>query len=121
MTEVFEVWREVRSRLAGDEAAIARELERIDSELDVDVGSSSDVCDHIEHIATIAGIDAVGIGSDYDGMSLVPADMPDVSAYPRITEELSRRGWSEGELRKLLGDNVLRVIDDADAVASRRI
>lgn len=118
MRGLYAVWRDVRERLVGDEAAIARELDRIDRELDVALGTSSDICDHIEHIATLAGIDAVGLGSDYDGMSLVPEDMPDVSSYPRITETLLDRGWSEGDLRKLLGDNVLRVLDDADAVAT---
>lgn len=117
MLQVFDTWREVRARLAGDERAIAAELVRIEAELDLDLGSAAVVCDHIEHIADVAGVDAVGLGSDYDGMNLTPADMQDVTSYPRITEELIRRGWSEGDLRKLLGDNVLRVMDDAAAVA----
>ena len=117
MTRVFDTWREVRTRLAGDEPAITAELARRDAELDVDLGSSAVVCDHIEHIADVAGVDSVGVGSDYDGMSLTPRDMPDVASFPRITETLLARGWSESELRKLLGDNILRVMDAADAVA----
>lgn len=119
MAGLYDVWREVRLRLAGDEGAIAAELDRIDRELDVDCGTSADVCDHIEYIADRAGIDAVGIGSDYDGMSLVPDDMPDVSSYPLLTAELLRRGWSESDVRKLLGENILRVLDAADGVATQ--
>ena len=118
MLRLFDTWREVRARLAGDERAITDELARGEAGLDVDPGSSAVVADHIEHIADRAGVDAVGLGSDYDGMTLTPADMPDVTSYPRITEVLLARGWSEGDLRKLLGDNILRVMDAADAVAS---
>jgi membrane dipeptidase len=119
MGGLYDVWRGVRARLAGDESAIAAELDRIDSELDVDCGDSADICDHIEHIADRAGIDSVGIGSDYDGMSLVPDDMPDVSSYPVLTTELLRRGWSEGDVRKVLGENTMRVLGAADAVATQ--
>lgn len=119
MAGLYDVWREVRVRLAGDERAITAEFDRIDRELDVDCGTSADVCDHIEYIVDRAGIDAVGIGSDYDGMSLVPGDMPDVSSYPALTAELLRRGWSEGDVRKLLGENILRVLDAADGVAAQ--
>ena len=81
------------------------------------VGHVSDVVDHIEHLADVAGIDAVGLGSDFDGTSTLPAGLDDTSCYPAITDELLARGWSEGDVRKVLGENTLRVMEAAAAVA----
>jgi membrane dipeptidase len=78
-----------------------------------------DVADHIEHVRDVAGIDHVGIGSDFDGISSTPVGLEDVSTYPALLEELSRRGWTEGELRKLVGENLLRAWREAEAVARR--
>jgi membrane dipeptidase len=76
------------------------------------------VADHIEHIAKIAGVDHVGIGSDYDGVGKdLPAGLGDVSTYPGLLAELMRRGWSDGDVAKLAGGNILRVMDKAEAVA----
>jgi membrane dipeptidase len=82
-----------------------------------DVGT---VADHIEHIAKIAGIDHVGIGSDYDGVSALPQGLEDVACFPNLTAELLRRGYSEGDVKKVLGGNVLRVMREAEEI-SRRI
>jgi len=78
-----------------------------------------DVADHIEHIARVAGIDHVGIGSDFDGIGTVPVGLEDVGDFPALFVELSRRGWSEEDLAKLAGKNVLRAWSEAEAVASR--
>jgi len=78
-----------------------------------------DVADHIEHVVEVAGIDHVGIGSDFDGISSTPVGLEDVSTYPRIFAELSRRGWSEENMAKLAGENVLRVMRQAEEVARR--
>ncbi|MGA8278215.1 MAG: dipeptidase [Rhodanobacteraceae bacterium] len=82
----------------------------------------ADVADHVEHVRDIAGIDHVGIGSDFDGIDFTIAGLEDVSKFPNLLEELARRGWSNDDLRKLAGENFLRVLDAADAVrdASRR-
>ena len=117
MRGMFDEWRRLRVELHGDEEAIAAEIERIEFGLDLDRGSVSDVVDHIEHIAEVAGVDAVGLGSDFDGVSMMPAGLEDVSCYPTITEELLRRDWSEAEIRKVLGDNSLRALEHAQAVA----
>lgn len=77
------------------------------------------VADHIDHVRKVAGIDHVGLGSDYDGISAVPAGLEDVSHYPDLLAELMRRGYSETDIRKVAGLNVLRVMRDAEAVAVR--
>ena len=73
--------------------------------------------DHIDHIAKVAGIDHVGIGSDFDGVSSLPVGMEDISKLPNITYELLRRGYSEKDIRKVLGENFLRVFAEAERVA----
>jgi membrane dipeptidase len=79
----------------------------------------ADVADHIEHIAALAGVDHVGIGSDFDGITSTPVGLEDVSTFPAVFAELSRRGWSEEDLAKLAGENILRVMRESEAVARR--
>jgi membrane dipeptidase len=78
-----------------------------------------DVADHIEYVRDIAGIDYVGIGSDFDGISSTPVGLEDVSTYPALFAELSRRGWTESDLRKLAGENLLRAWREAESSARR--
>ena len=77
------------------------------------------VADHIDHIARIAGRDHVGIGSDFYGSTDEPKGLEDVSRFPDLFAELIRRGWSDGDLEKLAGGNLLRVLGAAEAVAAR--
>ena len=77
------------------------------------------VADHIEHIRDVAGIEHVGIGGDYDGNSLWPEGLSDVSMYPNLFAELIRRGWSDKDLKLLAGENVLRAMERAEAVSRR--
>ncbi|MEX1137597.1 MAG: dipeptidase [Balneolales bacterium] len=79
----------------------------------------SQVADHIDHIRDIIGVDHIGIGGDYDGTSGFPVGLEDVSTYPNLFAELLRRGYSEGDLKKIAGLNVLRVMRDAEEVAVR--
>jgi len=70
-----------------------------------------DLVDHVEHIIQVAGIDHVGLGSDFDGVLSLPAGIEDCSKLPAITEELLRRGRSDDDVRKVLGENVLRLME----------
>lgn len=79
----------------------------------------ADVADHIEHVREVAGVEHVGIGSDFDGISRGPIGLEDVSDFPALFAELSRRGWSEEELGSLAGGNLLRVLREAEAAARR--
>ncbi|MDB5696297.1 MAG: rane dipeptidase [Sphingomonas bacterium] len=77
------------------------------------------VADHVEHIARVAGRDSVGLGGDYDGIQGTgPVAMKGVDAYPLLFAELARRGWSDADMGKLAGGNVLRVMERAEAVAA---
>jgi membrane dipeptidase len=79
----------------------------------------SQVADHIDHVRKLAGPDHVGIGSDFDGIDTVPEGLDDVSKFPQLFAELIRRGWSDDDLRKLAGGNLLRVLRAAEATAAR--
>jgi membrane dipeptidase len=76
------------------------------------------VADHIDHMRQVAGIDHVGIGSDFDGIQSTPVGLEDVSKYPALAAELLRRGYSEGDVQKVLGQNVLRVMRDVERTAA---
>ena len=80
-------------------------------------GTIHDVMDHIEHVIKVAGIDHVGIGSDFDGVSSLPQGLDDVSYYPGLTQLMLDRGYTESDIHKLLGENVLRVFEKAEQVA----
>ena len=69
--------------------------------------------DHIDHIARVAGVDHVGIGSDFDGVTALPIGMEDVTMLPRIAQHLIDRGYSDSDIRKILGGNMLRVLETA--------
>jgi membrane dipeptidase len=78
-----------------------------------------EVADHIDHIAKVAGIDHVGIGSDYDGVdNSLPEGLDSVATYPALLAEMLRRGWSDADVAKLAGGNVLRVMEQAEKVAA---
>jgi membrane dipeptidase len=78
------------------------------------------VADHIEHIRAVAGMDHVGLGSDFDGITEVPVGLEDVSKFPDLIAELLRRGWSEQDVKKVAGLNVLRVLRATEQVAAKK-
>jgi len=77
------------------------------------------VANHIDHIRKVAGINHIGIGSDFDGITTVPQNLEDVSKYPVLVAELLRRGYTKDDLKKILGQNVLRVMRQVEQVAAR--
>ena len=81
--------------------------------------TSAMLVDHIDHIVEVAGIDHVGLGSDFDGTLLLPEDVPDVSGYPEITRRLIERGYGRSEIEKILGENTLRVLAEVEEKAYR--
>lgn len=117
-----EVW-EMEENLWATDAAIetVREYREIWRAYDAEFGavraSINDVADHIEHVRDIAGIDHVGIGSDFWGMPDMPIGLEDVSGFPRLFAVLIQRGWNDEELRKLAGENLLRVMRTTEVVA----
>ena len=79
----------------------------------------ADVADHIDHIRKVAGIDHVGIGSDFDGIPETPAGLEGVDKFPALLTELARRGYRDQELAKVAGGNLLRVLGRAQEVSAR--
>jgi membrane dipeptidase len=79
----------------------------------------ADVADHIEHIRQVAGADHVGLGSDFDGIPETPTGLEGVDRFPALLQELARRGWSDADLAKVAGANLLRVMAQAEAVSAR--
>jgi membrane dipeptidase len=79
----------------------------------------SDAANHIDHIKKVAGIDHIGLGGDFDGITSVPLGLEDVSKYPALTAELLRRGYKDDEVKKILGLNILRVMRQVEKVSAR--
>jgi membrane dipeptidase len=103
-----------------DSVAVNRTMAQWDAANPAPKATLGDVADHIEHVRRVAGVDHVGIGSDFDGTdNQLPVGLEDVSTFPALLAELSRRGWSEEDLRKVAGENTLRVMTVAERVAAR--
>ena len=81
--------------------------------------TAADVADHVDHIREVAGIGAIGVGGDYDGVPTMGDELVDVSAYPVVFGELRARSYTDDELRRVAGGNVLRVMRAAEVVAAR--
>ena len=108
---------ELARQFPRDTARVMRELRTWRQANPTPKSTMADVIAHIEHVSDVAGIDHVGIGGDYDGITSTPEGMEDVSSYPKLFAELARKGWSDDDLRKLAGQNVLRVMREAEEVA----
>jgi membrane dipeptidase len=83
------------------------------------VTTLAQVADHVEHIRQVAGIDHVGLGSDFDGIPDAPVGLEGVDRYPALLEELMRRGWSDSDIAKLAGENLLRTLAATEQVSLR--
>ena len=102
-----------------DAAAVTRGVEEWTKAHPAPAAHLSDAADHIDHIRKVAGIDYIGLGGDFDGITSVPEGLEDVSKYPSLTAELLRRGYKDDEVRKILGQNVLRVMREAEKISKK--
>ena len=115
------LWAEYTRRTKGmkDEAHRNRLYDELFADLELPEVTIGQVADHIEHIRDVAGVDHIGLGGDYDGATRWPVGLEDVSGYPLLFAELIHRGWSEADLRKLAGENLLRALRQAEATGQR--
>jgi len=102
-----------------DPKKVEADLEIWRKEHPVPRATLAQVADHIEHVRRVAGVDHVGIGSDFDGITSVPVGLEGVDDYPALFAELLRRGWTDEEVKKLAGHNVLRVFREAEKVSAK--
>ncbi|MGH7573032.1 MAG: dipeptidase [Gemmatimonadota bacterium] len=109
----------LRTAFHGDSSRAHEALEAWLEENPAPRATLSQVADHIDHIVEVAGIDHVGLGSDYDGIDTTPVGLEDVSKFPPLVAELLRRGYGDEDIKKLAGLNFLRVMREAEAVAAR--
>lgn len=107
--DMFQVNRRLRAAFP-DEADYKVAKRLWEAEHPIDRGSVHDVVDHIDHIVKTAGIDHVGIGSDFDGVAVLPRQLEDVDDYPFITQELVNRGYGSEAVGKIMSGNMLRVL-----------
>ncbi len=117
MADMFAVRRKFNAELNNNEQEVEAAMKRWRQEHPISPGTVHTVVDHIDHIVKTAGIDHVGLGSDFDGVSMTPVQLEDVSCYPYITQELLNRGYQEEQIRKILGGNALRALRQAEEVA----
>ncbi|HXG69423.1 MAG TPA: dipeptidase, partial [Gemmatimonadaceae bacterium] len=109
----------LQQQFPGDEAARKTGLDGWTKTNPSPRATIADVADHIDHIRKVAGIDHIGLGGDYDGITSVPEGLEDVSKYPALTVELLKRGYKDDEVKKVLGLNILRVMRAAETVAQK--
>jgi membrane dipeptidase len=112
------VWKQLKATIP-DSAERRRQHDAWEAGHAAPSATLAQVADHIEHVRDVAGVDHVGIGSDFDGIEHVPLGLEDVSRFPFLFAELIRRGWSDTDLKKLAGRNLLRVMHQAEATAAR--
>jgi membrane dipeptidase len=113
MLNMFDVSREMRKKFPAREDYEKAKAEWTKAH-PMPAGTVKDLVNHIDHIVKVAGIDHVGLGSDYDGANILPEQLKDVSSYPVITQEMLNRGYSESDIKKVLGQNILRVLRAAE-------
>lgn len=111
--------KELKSKYPDSKEDQEREIKQWQLKNPYPAGQAEIIVDHIEHVIKVAGIDHVGLGSDFDGISKLPVGIEDVSKYPVITELLLRRGYEEEAIHKVLYGNALRVLKRVTQVADR--
>jgi membrane dipeptidase len=119
MQKMFDIGRELKKKYPDDEAKYREEMRAWQKDNPFPNGTVHTVVDHIEHIIKVAGIDHVGLGSDYDGITRLPDQLEDVSTYPVITQEMLNRGYQPEDIKKMLGGNLMRVFKETEEVSRK--
>jgi membrane dipeptidase len=115
-------WAELKGRHGNDRAAARKDMAQWETQNPAPPVTLANVANHLDHVRKVAGIDHVGLGADFDGMeSYRISGLEDSSTFPALFEELVRRGWSDAELRKLAGENFLRVLAAVEQRARRSL
>jgi membrane dipeptidase len=109
----------LKQQFSNDAAAIKTGLDAWVKANPAPRATLADAADHIDHIRKVAGIDHIGLGSDFDGITSVPVGLEDVSTYPALTAELLRRGYKDDDVKKILGLSLLRVMREVEKVSQR--
>jgi membrane dipeptidase len=117
MKDMFGVRREFEKEFGSDSDLAKNAMLKWRSSHPIYPGDASIVVEHIDHVAKIAGVDHVGLGSDYDGIEVVPKGLEDVSTYPVLTELLLRKGYSENDIHKIMSGNMMRVLKACEGAA----
>jgi membrane dipeptidase len=112
-------WARLKREMPDDPEAVRKAMDAWFDAAPTPPSALTDVADHIDHIRDVAGVDAIGIGSDFDGVEGLPTGLEDVSRYPALFDELASRGYREEDLAKIAGRNVLRVMREAERVSMR--
>ena len=110
----------INENLKGNQAAIDEAIRKLEDANPIYVPSYTRIVDHIDYIKNIAGIDHVGLGSDFDGVPFLPTGINGAEDLPLITYEMLRRGYSETDIKKVLGENLLRAMAQMEKVAGNR-
>jgi membrane dipeptidase len=117
--QMFETGRELRKKYPKDEE-FREAMRQWQKDNPYPRGTVQDLADHIDRIVKLAGIDHVGLGSDYDGITRTPEQLDDVSTYPVITQVLLDRGYLPADIHKIMSGNIMRVLREAERVAAKK-
>ncbi|MGV3529849.1 MAG: dipeptidase [Flavisolibacter sp.] len=119
MAEGDSLYYRTREQYPGDTARLNRVMEKWEKENPMPTVTVADMADHFDYVKKLIGVDHIGMAGDFDGISFTIKGLEDVSTYPHLLEELAVRGWTEAELRKITGENFLRVFQQVEQVAAK--
>jgi membrane dipeptidase len=109
----------LKKQFPTDAGAVTRGIDEWTTAHPAPRATLAEAANHIDHIRKVAGIDHIGLGSDFDGITQVPQGLEDVSKFPSLIAELLRRGYKDDEIKKILGQNILRVMREVEVVSKR--
>ncbi len=105
---------DLKKKFPDDKAKVSAGIKKWETDNPAPVVTVSDIADHFDYVKKLIGVDYIGMAGDYDGIAFTITGMEDVSSYPKLLIELARRGWTEKELKKITGENFLRVFEEVE-------